>query len=319
MPGNKRRLRLQRDIRIAVAILSVMRRLTGQVVVMLWPSYVTQPIRVFPAYVDMKINLCVPVKPFLANCLPLMLAFLSPAAATDSQPYPEFTAVYDARINGFTMAEASFSLHKLDNGDYVYQRKSRSVGVASLFGKKVSTATSRWRFTNNWIQVQEYQSSDEDGDADDNLHLIFNWKTAHVKNVSTADPWQTKMPKGTLDKLVMQLALLFELRDGSTEFQYPVAHQGRIKQYRFKQTGKEKIELSMGEYNTLIVERLDEDRDKTIIWSVPELNYFPVRYLKHKKSGVKKELLLREVKFIGQEVYDQSVGMDSRSFEGNSR
>jgi hypothetical protein len=115
------------------------------------------------------------------------------------------------------------------------------------------------------------------------------------------------------------LALLFELRDGSTEFQYPVAHQGRIKQYRFKQTGKEKIELPMGEYNSLIVERLDEDRDKSKIWIVPELNYFPVRYLKHKKSGVKKELLLREVKFIGQEVYDQSVGMDSRSFEGNSR
>jgi hypothetical protein len=272
----------------------------------------------------MKINLCVPAKSFLANCLqllgvPLMLVFLSPASATDSQPYPEFTAVYDARINGIPMAEASFSLHKRGNGDYVYQRKLTSVGVASLFGKKFSTATSRWRFTNNWIQVLEFQSSNEDGDADANLHLIFNWETAHVKNVSIADPWQTKMPEGTLDKLVMQLALLFELRDGRTEFQYPVAHQGRIKQYRFKQTGKEKIELPMGEYNALIVERLDEDRDTTRFWSVPELNYFPVRFLKHKKSGVKKELLLREVKFIGQEVYDQSVGMDSRSFEGNSR
>ena len=251
----------------------------------------------------MKINLCVPAKSLLANCL-LMLVFLSPASATDSQPYPEFTAVYDARINGIPLAEVSFSLRQLDNGDYVYQRKLTSVGIASLFGKKVSSATSRWRFTNNWIQVLEFQSSNEDGDADDNLHLIFNWETAHVKNVSTADPWQTKMPEGTLDKLVMQLALLFELRDGSTEFQYPVAHQGRIKQYRFKQTGKEKIELPMGEYDTLIVERLDDDRDKTKIWSVPELNYFPVRFLELKKSGKKKELLLRKLKFIGQEASD---------------
>ena len=257
----------------------------------------------------MKIIICVTARYLITNYMqllvvPLMLVFLSPASATDSHPYPEFTAVYDARINGIPMAEVSFSLHKLDNGDYVYQRKLASVGVASLFGKEVSTATSRWRFTNNWIQVLEFQSSNEDGDADDNLHLIFNWKTAHVKNVSTADPWQTKMPKGTLDKLVMQLALLFELRDGRTEFQYPVAHQGRIKQYRFKQTGKEKIELPMGEYNTLIVERLDEDRDKTSFWSVPELNYFPVRFLKQKKNGLKKELLLREVKFIGQGASD---------------
>ena len=60
----------------------------------------------------------------------------------------------------------------------------------------------------NRMQVLEYQSSDKDGDADDNLHLIFKWETAHVKNVSTADPWQTKIPKGTLDKMVMQMALL---------------------------------------------------------------------------------------------------------------
>jgi hypothetical protein len=269
----------------------------------------SQPIRILPVYVDMKINLCVPAQSFLGSYLqllvvPLMLAFLSPAAATDSQPYPEFTAVYDARINGIPVAEASFSLHKLDNGDYVYQRTLTSVGVASLFGKKVSTATSRWRFSNNWIQVLEYQSSSKDGDADDNLHLIFNWETAEVKNVSTADPWQTKMPAGTLDKLVMQLALLIELRDGRTEFQYPVAHEGRIKQYRFKQTRKEKIELPMGEYNTLVVERMDDDRDRTRIWSVPEMNYFPVRFLEQKKNGVEKELSLRKVKFIDGEAAD---------------
>jgi hypothetical protein len=294
-----------RDTGIAVVIVPVMCRLTAQVVAMLWPGP-TQPIRVYPVYVDMKINLCAAAKSCLASYLQLLVvlllpAFLSPASATDSQPYPEFSAIYDARVNGIPMAEASFSLRKLENGDYLYQRKSTSVGVASLFGNKVSTASSRWRFTNNRIQVLEYRSSNADGDADDNLHLIFNWKTAYVKNVSTADPWQTKMPKGTLDKLVMQMALLFELRDGMTEFQYPVAHQGRIKQYRFKQTGKERLELPIGEYDTLIVERQDDDRDKTKIWSVPELNYFPVRFLKHKKSGVKLELSLRQVRFIDQQ------------------
>ena len=268
-----------------------------------------QSIRAFPVHADMKINLCLSVKSIFANCLQLsavllMLVFLSPVSAIDNQPYPEFTAVYDARINGFLVAEASFSLHKLDSGDYVYQRKLTSVGVVSFFSKKVSIATSRWRFINNWIQVQEYQTSNEAGDPDDNLHLIFNWKTDHVKNVATADPWRTKMPAGTLDKLAMQLALLFELRDGGTEFQYPVAHEGRIKQYRFKQIGKEKIELPMGEYNTLVVERMDDDRDNTRIWSAPELNYFPVRFLERKKSGVKKELSLRTIDFIDQDVAD---------------
>ena len=275
-----------------------------------------QPISVFPVYVEMKINLNVYAKSLITSyrqlaMLPLMLVFLSSASAADSQPYPEFTAVYDARVSGVRMAEASFSLHRLENGDYVYQRTSRSIGIASLFGKKVLTETSRWRFIDNWIQVLEFRSSREDGDADDNLHLIFNWETAQVKNISIADPWQTKMPAGTLDKLVMQLALLFELRDGRTEFQYPVAHEGRIKQYRFKQTGKEKLKLPMGEYDSLIVERMKEDRDTTRMWSVPELNYFPVRFLKRKKNGAEIELSLRKVKFIGQQVYEQSVVQDS--------
>ena len=268
------------------------------------------------SYVDMKINLHVSARTLHASyrqlvILPLLLVFLSSVSASDSRPYPEFTAVYDARLNGIRMAEASFSLHRLDNGDYVYQRTSKSVGIASLLGKKVLTETSRWRFTDNWIQVLEFRSSREGGDADDNLHLIFNWETAQVENISIADPWQTGMPEGTLDKLVMQLALLFQLRDGRTEFQYPVAHEGRIKQYQFKQTGKEKLKLPMGEYETLIVERLKEDRDTTRMWSVPELNYFPVRFLKQKKSGAEIELSLREVKFIGQQISDQSVVLDS--------
>jgi len=255
----------------------------------------------------MRINCSVPATSFPGSYLQLLfgaliLAMLSPVSATDSQPYPEFEAVYDVRVNGFPIAEASFGLHQLDNGDFIYQQKSTPVGIASFLGEKASSASSRWRFTNNRIQALEYRSSKEDGDADDNLHLIFNWETAYVENVSTAGPWQTRMPEDTLDKLVMQMALLFELREGMTEFRYPVAHEGRIKQYRFKQNGKEKVALSMGEYDTLIVERLDEDRDNSKIWSAPELNYFPVRFLTIKQSGMEIELSLRKLEFVGVEV-----------------
>jgi len=256
----------------------------------------------------MKMKNCAAAKPRPAAwrqllAVPLMLAFL-PAAVADSLPFPEFNAVYDGRVSGVRMAEASYSLRRLDNGDYLYRREMTSVGLASLFGKSVAVASSRWRFTGNWIQVQEFQSSDEDGDADDNLHLVFDWDAARVKNVASADPWQTEIAPGTLDKLAMEMALIFDLRAGSTEFQYPVARQGRIKQYRFEQTGTERIALPMGEFDALVVERLDDDRDRTTIWCVPELNYLPVRYLKQKQSGMKHELSLRQVEFSGQQAAD---------------
>ena len=264
-----------------------------------------QPVQVSTVNVDMKENSDSTLKscPNIIQQLSVMLlllSLLSSVQASELQPYPEFTAVFDAKISGISMGEVSFSLRKLDNGEYLYQRKATSVGIASLLGQRESTAKSRWRYGADGIKVMEFKSSDEDGDADDNLHLIFDWQTAEVKNVSPADPWQTEMPTGTLDKLAMQLAILFELRDGKTEFQYPVAHEGRIKQYWFKQVGREKLELELGDFDTLIVERLKEDRDVSRIWIAPDLNYFPVRFLKLKQDGAKRELLLREVKFSGQ-------------------
>jgi len=100
-------------------------------------------------YVDMKINLHVSARTLHASyrqlvMLPLLLVFLSSASASDSRPYPEFTAVYDARLNGIRMAEASFSLHRLDNGDYEYQQKSKFNISSKDQAEKIIAALEKW-------------------------------------------------------------------------------------------------------------------------------------------------------------------------------
>ena len=96
----------------------------------------------------------------------------------------------------------------------------------------------------------------------------------------------------------MQLAMLFDLRDGKTEFSYKIPKQNRIKIYEFGLVGEEILELDSDSYRTLKVERTNDDKDKSWVWSAPQLNYFPVRFLKHKKSGVKIELVLRKLEFL---------------------
>ena len=95
----------------------------------------------------------------------------------------------------------------------------------------------------------------------------------------------------------MQLAMLFDLRNGATVFKYRVPRQGRIKHYDFALVGEESIELDLGSYRTLKAERTNEDRDRSWVWSAPDLDYFPVRFLKRKKSGIKFELVLRKLQF----------------------
>ncbi len=230
-------------------------------------------------------------------CLLLAAVPVNRAIANGDSPYPEFIAYYDANANGFDIGTVRISLIQEGSDRYLYQQESTSSGLAALFSPDKSTEASRWRLQDGKIQVLEYQAEREGGDDDENAHLIFDWKRHRVKNIGAGEHWEIDLPAGALDRLVMQLAMLFELRDGAKQFDYRVPRQGRLKHYRFALLGEDEIELTSGVYRTLKVGRTNDDKDQSWVWSAPELDYFPVRFLKKKKSGIKIELVLRKLDF----------------------
>lgn len=238
--------------------------------------------------------------PISRCCLVLaLIVFTSlvaqPTTAGAEEPYPEFVADYIVRMNGVKVGEATFTLRREGADEYVYRQHSTSTGIAALMGADVSTQTSRWRYVNGEIQALEFRAERNKGDDDDNANLIFNWKRMRVANRGAGEHWKLKMPEGTLDSLTMQMALMFDLRDGKTRMDYPVATRGRIKHYLFEVTGRDTIELPFGNYDALRAERKDDEKDQSLVWSAPELDYFPVRFIKHKKAGVKMEILLQKL------------------------
>ena len=233
----------------------------------------------------------------LTSCV-LLLTGPGPGLASGGAPYPAFVASYDASANGLGIGTVQVSLTHEGGNEYLYRQESVSTGIAALFGNNNSTQDSRWRYQGNRIQVVDYRSRRRGGDDDDNEHLIFDWETRRVKNTGAGEHWEMPLPEDAIDRLIMQLAMLFDLRDGKTEFSYKIPRQGRIKIYEFGLVGEEILELDSGSYRTLKVERTNDDKDKSWVWSAPQLNYFPVRFLKHKKSGVKIELVLRKLEFL---------------------
>ena len=219
------------------------------------------------------------------------------AGADSSQPYPEFMAEYDTIANGFTVGSVTISLERSGKDKYLYQQKSTTRGIAALFGKDKSVESSLWKLEAGRIKVLEYKSKRKGGDDDDNSHLVYDWDNGKVKNTGAGEHWEIAVPDNTLDRLVMQLAMLFELREGKTEFNYQIPRQGRIKDYSFALMGEDEIELTSGMYKTLKVGRTNDDRDESWVWSAPELDYFPIRFLKKKQSGIKIELILRKLDF----------------------
>ena len=235
----------------------------------------------------------------LAMLILLSLLFSASVLADEDAPYPSFIASYNAKANGLGIGTVQVSLTRVGDNEYLYEQKSVTRGIAALFGTDKSTESSRWRYRDNAIQVIEYQSRRKKGDDDDNSHLVFDWETRRVKNIGAGEHWDIALPEGAIDRLVMQLAMLFDLRKGDTVFKYRIPRQGRIKNYDFELVGDEPVELDSGTYHTVKAERTNDDRDKSWVWSAPDLDYFPVRFLKQKKSGIKIELVLKKLEFTG--------------------
>ena len=227
----------------------------------------------------------------------LMLFTAIPAAGGGEDPYPAFLASYDVSVNGVKVGYANFSLKHLQADEYLYHSEAGTSGVAKLFGSDVATESSRWRYLDNRIQVLEYRSQRKKGDDDDNAHLLFDWVQRRVRNRGAGEHWEIDLPDDALDSMVMQLAMLLDLRDGKKVFRYPVALRGRIKHYHFEVAGNDRTELPFGSFETVRLERRDDSNDRSMVWSAPRLQYFPVRFVKEKSSGIKTEILLRKLEF----------------------
>lgn len=228
----------------------------------------------------------------------LLLAVIAvPGVYADELPYPEFIAEYDASVNGIGIGTVTVSLKRDGEGRYVYRQESESKGLVSLFTGADSLEVSHWELRDGQVAPQEYRSQRKGGDDDDNEHLLFDWENGRVRNIGAGEHWAIDLPAGTVDRLVMQLAMLLDLRDGKKEFVYRIPREGRLKEYRFALMGEDRIELTAGVYRTLKVMRTNDDNDRNLVWSAPELDYFPVRFLKHKKNGLKITLALRKLDF----------------------
>lgn len=95
-----------------------------------------------------------------------------------------------------------------------------------------------------------------------------------------------KLTGNEQDQGSYMLALRVDLALGKREMCYPVVEQKRIDQYCFKVSREEKLATSIGEVNTLVIERIrqtDSPR-QTRFWFAPEKDFLLVK-LDHREAA----------------------------------
>ena len=205
------------------------------------------------------------------------LAAIGPVVAAGPLA-PAFTAEYGVEASGFPVGRMSRTLSYPSAGTYRFSSSSEARGLARLFRNEQVTETSTGRVQDGRLRPDEYRYVRSGGKKPKAITLSFDWAASQLANQVNGETWKLDLVDQAVDRLVYQVLVMSDLASGTDAPSYVIADGGKLKPYRFKKAGEERLKLGVGEYATLRLEREhDQDDRSTRIWLAPELNFIPVR------------------------------------------
>lgn len=213
-----------------------------------------------------------------------------------------FRAEYKATYNGLPVrAKGVRELSKLDNGQYLL------VSKATAFFASVTEQTVFSLGPDNRVVPAEYQYRRTGIGRNRTTINTFDWNTTQVRNVKD-DAWTMAINADTQDKLSYQQQMQVDLAESWVEdgenpdLVYEVADDGRLKEYRFRVLGKEVTTTPAGEFESIKVTRVQEDRHRvTEFWLAPKHDFLLVRFEQEEEDGSGFKLLLTKFAFKPEE------------------
>ena len=201
-------------------------------------------------------------------------------------PLPDFEASYELKRGKLRIGTSSIALSTTADGRYLYESHSTPSRLVSWFLKDRLHETSRGTLNAAGVRPDEYHYQRSGGRQERRADLAFDWQAMTVENHVGDSDWKMQIPSGTLDKLVSQVAMMLALQQGQTDIVFNIADGGKLKEYRFRQVGRETLELPAGTFETVKITKLRKNRKReTYIWCAPALNYLPVRIWQREKDG----------------------------------
>lgn len=209
---------------------------------------------------------------------------------------PSYIAHYALVRGPFTLAESRFTLQREANGTLRYHSTAEPRGLARLlFSGNSISETSVFRLRRGHIRALSYQFVHKEGAKTERSSVQFDWQTETAISYANGRTRRIKVPPGTVDRMVLQLAVMHDLAEGRATMSYPLVDDNHLKTYRFAVKGRERVHTQAGSFYTLRVERTHDPDKQTIFWCAPKLDYLPVKVLQKKKGGTALMLELESV------------------------
>lgn len=209
----------------------------------------------------------------------LLVALLFTSLAHAAEPVlPPLTAQYTVEWGGFSLGEAVVTLEATATPNcYRYESATRPVGMVRwLYGSPYER--SEFCIEKNRV-VPKYFVFANPKREKDGFTLEFDW-AAKMVNSNRAAP--RPIPANAQDRFGLQQAVrlwviqnLGKKDPGTAEF--TMVEDDRMKVYKFAITGNETLKVPAGEFDTVVVQRVDDPRKTMKFWLASARDYMPVK------------------------------------------
>ncbi len=224
------------------------------------------------------------------------------AAGSNTQerfPPTPFEAEYALYRKGAKIAKVNRRLIKLDKAHYEYHSETKTTGLVSLFRKDHIIEKSLSRFDGGMLRPQHYSYAYSNGKKRRDVEVEFDWDAKKIKNIINGDVWQMPVAPAVMDKLLYQLAIMHDLRNGRTPASYQIADGGKIKIYNFETLGEERVKTPLGDYNTIkMIRHRPNHHRKSTFWCAIELEYLPIKVEHMEKDGSTTKAVIKSLQGI---------------------
>lgn len=226
-----------------------------------------------------QVTLLIPVVALLLQTL------LANSQATEKQiSLTQFTAYYKIIKGGISVGETKRSVASINDDTFIFRSETNPRGFLSWISDAYVMEQSIWKFNEADMRPLEYTYKNTNDNKTRTVQLLFDWHKNRVTNIINGDPWHMNLAPGVLDKLLYQLKMMQDLRNGARVLKYAVADGGRIKDYVIDILGEEALEIDLGRFSALKLKRTTDSKTTTW-WCVEQLAFLPVKIQQEKKNG----------------------------------
>jgi len=223
-----------------------------------------------------------------------------PASASAAAQVPAFTARYTLTKGDMTIGMRQLKLSRDLPGEYEFVSTTETAGIAAIFKDDKIFESSLGAYDGEKIVPRLYRYQHTGKKKDRQVRIKFDWDDLKATNIIGSKRWSMPVVYGTQDKLVYLISMMQDLMDNHRKFQYKIADGGKLKTYRFKILGKEKVSTPIGEFSAIKIRRIRKDNKRnTIIWYADQLHYLPIKIEQRKKDGTPYTMLLEQLTGLG--------------------